>query len=143
MRTERTIPIPPRNPEIEPFFAAAAEGRFILRCCLDCAKFHWYPRSRCPFCMGPTEWREASRSGTIYSFSVMRRVKVPFALAYVELAEGPRIMTNIVDCDFDHLAIGLAVTLVFKPAEDGTPVPCFTPGPTAVTSPLASANSAS
>lgn len=57
----------------------------------------------------------------------MRRVKMPFALAYVEMAEGPRMMTNIVDCDLDGLAIGQAVTVVFKPADDGTPVPCFKP----------------
>jgi hypothetical protein len=81
--------------------------------------------------MGETEWRVGAGTGTIYSFSVMRRVKVPFALAYVELAEGPRMMTNIVDCDFDRLAIGQAVRLVFKPAEDGTSVPCFTPADTA------------
>jgi len=123
---ERIIPAPPRNPETEPFFAAATEGRFILRRCVDCGKFHWYPRAYCPFCMGETEWREAAGAGTIYSFSVMRRVKAPFVLAYVELAEGPRMMTNIVDCDFDRLAIGVPVTLVFKPADDGTPVPCFT-----------------
>jgi uncharacterized OB-fold protein len=127
MPAERTIPAPPRNPETEPFFAAAVEGRFILRCCLGCGRFHWYPRSRCPFCMGATEWREAAGRGAIYSFSVMRRVKAPFALAYVELTEGPRMMTNIVDCDFDRLAIGQDVTLVFKLADDGTPVPCFTP----------------
>ena len=124
---ERIIPAPPRNPETEAFFAAAAEGRFILRRCADCGKFHWYPRSRCPFCTGQTEWCDAAGTGTIYSFSVMRRGKVPFALAYVELAEGPRMMTNIVDCDFDRLAIGQAVSLVFKQADDGTPVPCFTP----------------
>jgi uncharacterized OB-fold protein len=131
LTVERTLPAPPRNPETEPLFAAAAEGRFILRRCVACRQFHWYPRQRCPFCMGEAEWRNGAGTGIIYSFSVMRRVKAPFALAYVELAEGPRMMTNIVDCDFDRLAIGQAVTLVFKPAEDGTPVPCFTPAATA------------
>jgi uncharacterized OB-fold protein len=81
--------------------------------------------------MGETDWRNGDGTGIIYSFSVLRRVKAPFALAYVELAEGPRMMTNIVDCDFDRRAIGQAVTLVFTPAEAGTPVPCFTPAATA------------
>ncbi len=129
MSSERIIPAPPRNPEIEPFFEAAAAGRFLLRRCTQCRKFHWYPRPFCPFCQGKTEWTEGSGKGTIYSYSVMRRVKAPFALAYVELAEGPRMLTNIVKCDLDRLAIGQAVTLLFQPAEDGTQVPCFTPAP--------------
>jgi uncharacterized OB-fold protein len=63
----------------------------------------------------------------IYSFSVMRRVPTPFALAYVTLAEGPTMMTNLVDCDFDTLRIGQPVQIVWKPTEGGPPVPCFTP----------------
>jgi uncharacterized OB-fold protein len=57
----------------------------------------------------------------------MRRVPAPFALAYVTLAEGPTMMTNLVDCDFNTLRIGQPVRLVWKPSEGGPPVPCFTP----------------
>ena len=71
-------------------------------------------------------WVEASGDATIYSFSIMRRADPVYAVAYVTLTEGPTIMTNIVDCDLEALAIGDAVQLVFKPAEDGQPVPCFT-----------------
>ena len=126
MAEARIIPAPARNPETEPFYRAAGEGRFLLPFCTQCGKAHWYPRFFCPFCDGRTEWREGRGEGTIYSYSVMRRVERPFALAYVELAEGPRMMTNLVDCDFDALAIGAKVTLVFKAADDGTAVPCFT-----------------
>ena len=52
----------------------------------------------------------ASGNGTIYTFSVMRRAKEPYAIAYVTLAEGPTMMTNIVDCDFDALRIGQPVS---------------------------------
>jgi uncharacterized OB-fold protein len=127
MSSERVIPAPHRNPEVAPFFEAAGEGRFLIRRCTGCSRFHWYPRSCCPFCRETTEWVEGSGKGKIYSYSVMRRVNAPFALAYVELAEGPRMMTNLVDCDFDALAIGQEVALVFKAADDGTMVPCFTP----------------
>jgi len=58
----------------------------------------------------------------------MRRVPVPYALAYVTLEEGVTMMTNIVDCDLDAIRIGQRVRLVFKPAEGGPPVPMFTPG---------------
>jgi uncharacterized OB-fold protein len=57
----------------------------------------------------------------------MKRAEVPFAMAYVELAEGPKMMTNIVDCDLDALKIGQDVKLKFVPTEGGPPVPMFTP----------------
>ncbi|HXL64624.1 MAG TPA: OB-fold domain-containing protein, partial [Xanthobacteraceae bacterium] len=61
------------------------------------------------------------------AFSVMRRVAEPYAIAHVTLAEGPTMLTNIVDCDFDKLSIGQAVALVFKESENGQPVPMFAP----------------
>jgi hypothetical protein len=57
----------------------------------------------------------------------MRRAPVPYAIGYVTLAEGPTMMTNIVDCDLDGIKIGQKVKLVFKPSEGGAPVPCFAP----------------
>jgi len=58
----------------------------------------------------------------------MRRgAPVPYAIAYVTLAEGPTMMTNIVDCDLDAIKIGQKVKVVFKPSEGGPPVPCFAP----------------
>ena len=57
----------------------------------------------------------------------MRRVKEPYAIAHVTLAEGPTMLTNIVDCDFDTLAIGQPVHVVFQETENGPPVPMFKP----------------
>lgn len=127
--TDRAMPNPPITPESEPFFAAAKEGRFLIRRCGACGKAHWYPRALCPFCFGETAWEEASGQGTIYSYSVMRRVSPLQAIAYVALDEGPTMMTNLVECDLDALAIGQAVSVVFKPSENGTLVPCFGPRP--------------
>jgi uncharacterized OB-fold protein len=124
----RTIPAPPLNPEVQPFFDAAAEGRLLLKYCTACHRPHHYPRSMCPHCGHPrTEWRQASGRGTIYSYSVMRRVPAPYAIAYVTLDEGVTVMTNIVECDFDAIRIGQAVRVVFTPTEGGPPVPMFTP----------------
>lgn len=123
---ERILPAPPINAEAEPFYAAAREGRFMLKRCGDCGRCHWYPRAVCPHCFScNTEWVAASGEGVIYAFSPMRRFDPPYTIAYVTLAEGPTMMTNLVDCDVDRLAIGQKVRLVFKPSEDGTPVPCF------------------
>lgn len=130
MAHERAIPAPATNPENEPFFAAARGGELLLKHCLACDELHYYPRAVCPFCASErTEWVAAGGEGTIYSYSVMRRVPEPYAIAYVTLDEGVTVLTNLVDCDFDRLRIGDRVRVVFKPAEAGAVMPCFTPIP--------------
>jgi len=125
---ERKITAPQPNVETQAFWDAAAGGRLLIKKCAGCGEAHYYPRAICPFCFSDrTDWVEASGRGTIYTYSVMRRAPVPYAIAYVTLAEGPTMMTNIVDCDLDRIAIGQAVRLVFKPSEGGPPVPMFTP----------------
>ena len=110
---------PSIDAESAPFYDAAAQGRFLLRRCRACGKAHWHPRSLCPFCFGETEWSEASGRGEIYSFSVMRRAKPPYVVAYVKLDEGPTILTNIVDAPHDEIVIGQRVTLKFVPTGQG------------------------
>jgi uncharacterized protein len=128
MADARKIPAPIVTSETETFWNAAREGRFVVPTCGACGKAHWYPRAICPFCgSDKVQWRNASGRGTIYTFSVMRRAKEPYAIAYVTLAEGPTMMTNIVDCDFDKLSIGQAVSMVFKDTDGGPPVPMFRP----------------
>jgi uncharacterized protein len=122
-----TAPIP--NPENQPFFDAASAGKLLVKRCRACGEAHHYPRALCPFCFSDdTEWRESTGRGTIYTFSVSRKVgPTPFAIAYVTLGEGVSMMTNIVDCDLDAIRIGQAVRVVFKPTDGGPPVPMFTP----------------
>lgn len=125
---QRTIPTPLSNPETTEFWKAGGEGRFLIKHCTDCGRNHWYPRTICPHCFSSkTEWKEASGHGVIYSFSTMRRADPPFTLAYVTLAEGPSMMTNIVDCDPDTLAIGQPVKLKWTPSAEGQVVPTFVP----------------
>ena len=113
--------------ETERFWDAAAEGTLLLKTCTACGQPHHYPRTICPLCGSDrTEWRQTSGRGTVYSYSVMRRVPKPYAIAYVTLEEGVTMMTNLVDCDFDAIRIGQAVKVVFKPI-DGRAVPMFTP----------------
>ncbi len=127
---KRTITAPYIDPETENYWQAARDHKFLVRYCNTCEGAHHYPRTICPRCgSDDTEYREASGKGTIYSFSVMRRVPVPYAIAYVTL-EGTDIsmMTNIVECDLDSLRIGQSVEVVFSDTEeDGAPVPTFKP----------------
>ena len=126
--TERKISAPPPNPETKAFWEAASQGKLLIKRCTSCGQSHYYPRALCPFCgSDTTEWQAASGAGTIYSYSVMRRAKVPYAIAFVTLEEGPTMMTNLVDCDFDRLRIGQPVRLAITRRDDGLVVPKFTP----------------
>jgi uncharacterized OB-fold protein len=112
---------------LAPYWAAAREGRLLLKRCGACGKPHYYPRPLCPFCMSAdTQWIEASGSGTVYSWSVQRRAEPPYAIAFVTLAEGPTLLSALVDCDLDGIAIGQTVALAFED-RDGQPVPVFRP----------------
>jgi uncharacterized OB-fold protein len=119
---------PETNPETKPFWDGCAEEKLVLPRCVDTGKFIWYPRAISPFTFGPVEWAACSGKGKIYTFSVMERANPPYCIAYVELDEGPRMMTNIVDCDFASVKVGQPVKVKFIQAEDGGPkLPFFAP----------------
>lgn len=123
----RVPPSPVPDPSTQGFWEAAREGRLLIGRNAATGRHHYPPRPICPFDdEGEVEYVPASGAGTIYTFSVMR-AKVPYVIAYVELAEGPRIMTNIVDADIEALRIGQPVRLTFVESEGGQPIPMFTP----------------
>ena len=125
---QRTIPAPQATQETKAFWDGAAQGKLLLKKCRSCGEAHYYPRPLCPFCgSDATEWQAAAGTGTLYSYSVMRRAEVPYAIAYVTLDEGVTMMTNLVDCDFNRLKIGQRMKVVFTPTDGGPPVPTFTP----------------
>lgn len=125
---DRKIASPNINVEGAPFYEAAGKGRFVLRWCLDCQRTHWYPRALCPHCFSDrSEWREASGRASLHAFSVMGRADPPYVVAYVKLEEGPLMLTNLVNCDPDQLAIDQPVSVVFKSSDNGTMVPMFAP----------------
>jgi uncharacterized OB-fold protein len=139
MITERVLPAPAPNvlPEVKPFWHASAEHRLVLPRCLECHVLIWYPRPFCPECASTqVEWVAASGRGTIYSFTINRRGVADLAayrdagvyvLAYVELDEGPRVMTNVVECDPDSIRIGQRVEVVFHDTGQGTALARFRP----------------
>ena len=126
---ERSISAPHVYPDNEAFWAGTAKGKLLVKHCTSCAKPHWYPRTQCPLCMSDqTVWKESSGLGSIYTFSVSRRVgPTPYAIAYVRLDDGVTLLTNIVDCDLDAIRIGDRVKVVMKASESGVMVPMFTP----------------
>jgi uncharacterized OB-fold protein len=135
--TSMPTPAPNVNPEVKVFWDGTAEGKLLLAHCNECQTVIWYPRPFCPECGSlSVRWEAASGKGTIYTFTINRRgagdlpeyrEPVPYVLAYVELAEGPRIMTNIVECEPDSVKIGQAVEVVFHDTGQGTALYRFRP----------------
>jgi uncharacterized OB-fold protein len=132
-QTAMPTPAPVVNVETQEFWDATAQGKLLLPKCNACGTVGWYPRRFCPDCSSfDVGWIEASGKGTIYSYTINRRGQgdyrdVAYVLAYVQLAEGPRMLTNIVDCDYDTVRVGQAVELVFHDTGKGTALPRFRP----------------
>ena len=126
---ERTYSDPSMNMETEAYWQAAKEGKLLVKKCDDCGEIHFFPRAICPHCQSSnTSWLESSGKGVIYSYSVVRRAPIPYAIAYVTLEEGVSMLTNLVDCDFDALAVNQPVEVVFRKSEGGESLPMFKPG---------------
>lgn len=129
------LPVPEivETEEAAPYWEGARQGRLVLPRCDRCSHVIWYPRQLCSACGSlSVSWFEASGTGHVYSYSVIRQSPgeyigaVPFVLAYVELEEGPRVLTNLVDFTEDP-AIGRAVRAFFEPDANGAGLLRFRP----------------
>lgn len=128
-------PLPQIDPESQSYWTAAREGRLLIKRCTDCGKAHHYPRELCPHCHSDrVTWEQASGKGTVYTYTVARRpagpafkADTPYVVALVELAEGPRMMTNLVSVDPAQVKIGLPVTVQFEAITDEISLPKFVP----------------
>jgi uncharacterized OB-fold protein len=128
-------PTPDPTPETAPYWEGAADGRLLLRRCRDCDLTYYYPRARCPDCLGDdVEWVEAAGTGEVYAHTATEHVSdwpeaaLPLVLAYVELDEGPRMLATLLECDPSDVGVGTRVeaTFVETSAEDVS-VPAFEP----------------
>ena len=119
------IPAPEIRPEAKPYWESLSKGIFQIQECKSCGNRFYYARPFCPSCMSRNvAWLPVSGNGTIYSFTLVRnKGAVASAPVFVTLDEGPKMMTNFVDCDFGALKIGQKVKVVFKPSDGGAPLP--------------------
>ena len=125
MSGDLPAPEPYPNPEDLPVWEATKQDKLVLPKCKVCGTVIWYPRAFCSECSShDVEWIQASGRGTVYAVTAVHRAMgpwreaVPYALAYVELEEGPRILTNVIGIDADDVKIGQAVHAVFVAAGD-------------------------
>ena len=127
--------LPTIEPESEPYWTALREGRLLLKLCASCSQYHSYPRPFCPFCWSEdVSWVEASGGAVLYTHSVVFRndlppfgEQVPYIAAMVDLDEGPRMMTRVVDCEPDQLKIGMRLSFRTEAVTDEVTMAVFAP----------------
>jgi hypothetical protein len=129
------LPIPVPDDASEPFFRGAQEGKLMLPRCSSCGAWRMPGRDRCADCWSTgAEWAQASGRGKLYSFGVMHQQYhqafadvIPYNFALVELEEGPRLLTNIVDCSNEGLRVDMPVQAVFDDVSEETTLVRFRP----------------
>ena len=130
-----TRPIPAPSPETQPFWDGCARGELLLQRCRRCGTVWHPPSSLCPGCLATDyEWSAASGKGMVYTYSVVHHAfrpvwepLVPYIVAVIELAEGPHIVSNVVDAAVDAVAVGMPVTVIFHPISEQVSLPLFRP----------------
>ena len=121
--------------ESEAFWQGCAEGRLLIQRCNACGHHQFYPRVLCTACSGADiAWHEASGSGRVKSFTIIRRAvteayagDVPYIVALIELTEGPTLMSNVVGCEVEDVCIGMNVAVCFDRRTEEISVPVFAP----------------
>ena len=134
MDVDMTKPLPETQPWTQAFWDGTREGKLLVQVCRQCQARIFAPRKRCPQCWSSDlGWIESAGRGTVYTFSTAYSGvepkfadELPYTIAYVDLAEGIRMMTRIVGCDPAELAIGMEVEVVFHD-RDGFRLPYFRP----------------
>ena len=133
-RTNDGRPLPIPTPETQHFWDGAMEGRLVLQRCEECDGAYFPPRPFCPSC-GSRDVEEFDASGraSLYSYVISQRptrgFEPPYSIAVVELEEGPRMMTNIVECEqtTDALQLDMELEVVFEEFSDEIALPLFRP----------------
>lgn len=128
-------PVPAIDPDSAPYWEGARQGRLMIQRCRATGQTFLYSRQLVPGVVeDQVEWIEASGLGTIYSFTVARRPAgqpfaedCPYVIVSVELAEGARVMSNLVTDDPDSVAIGQPVQVVFDRVSGDLTIPKFKP----------------
>ena len=129
-------PIPDPTPETQFFWDKAGEHELWIQRCNDCNHVYFPPRFNCPQCLSPNvEWTKASGNGMLYSYMINHRAppgfedEAPYAIAVVQLEEGPRMMTNIVGIENtpENLVLDMALEVTFDDSPPDVTIPKWRP----------------
>jgi uncharacterized protein len=118
-------PLPEITPVNQPFWDGAKAGKLMMQKCRDCGSWVFCPRPFCVECNSDKlEWVQLSGRGRVFSFTVIREVvgralrgfapDIPYVTAWIDLDEGPRFCSNIIECPIDKVKIDMPVQVVFE-----------------------------
>jgi len=128
-------PLPSIVGETRPYWESCRRGQLMLQRCDRCGEHQFYPRGICANCWSKDiKWVKARGKGTVWTFTVTYQNRTPgfaeecpYVLALVELEEGVRMFTNIIECNPRDVKIGMPVEVTFVQANDRISVPYFKP----------------
>jgi len=138
MNEPKKIPRPVPKPDVylktTPFWEAAKGGKLMVQYCKDTNQYQWYPRPVSIYSGSRNwEWREVSGNGKLYTWTTVTAPwpghadRVPYLCAIVELEEGVRMVSNLINCDAADLSDGMAVKLAWDKLSEEFDFPVFEP----------------
>lgn len=133
--SEYQKPIPEIKDTTRPYWDGCKSHKLLFPKCRPCNKPFFFPDKFCPTCLSEDiEWITASGKGTIHTFSVVRRApsgafaeNAPYVVAIIDLAEGPRMMSNVIGISSDDVRVGMPVEVVFEDITEEITLPKFRP----------------
>ena len=129
----RNLPRP--TPDTKTYWEGCRQHQLLIQRCSECNKYQFYPRIICTACLSNNiEWVKAKGCGEILSYTIVRKAiseayaaDVPYVIALIKLEEGPKMMSNIVNCQPDKVMIGMLVEVVFDDWSEELSIPMFQP----------------
>ena len=123
------------EPDTRPFWEATKQHELRYQVCNDCGSVVFYPRRHCPHCMSMNlSWKVSRGEGAIYTYTIIRQIGhpafrelAPYVVAWIDLEEGFRMVSNVVGVDVDDVHIGQRVRVTWEDQDDGVSLPLFTP----------------
>ena len=128
-------PLPQVTPEMKPFWDAARRHELVVQRCAACGAHRFPARDICSRCLSrEAVWTPVSGRGTVFSWAIMHQVyhpgfaaEVPYAVVVIELDEGARLVSNLVDCTPADIRAGMPVEVVFDDVAPDVTLPKFRP----------------
>jgi uncharacterized protein len=129
------LPLPVQLLDAQEYWAGCRDGRLLVQHCSGCDGWQFYPRVICAACGSVRlTFTEVSGRAVVHSFTVCHRslgarfaARTPYVVALVDMAEGPRMMTNIVGCEPGEVTIGMPVRVGFETVTEDVVLPVFEP----------------
>jgi len=131
--TEYTKPLPTLQGLTQEFYDWCGERELRFQRCSECSAWRHVPREMCAECGSfRCEWAPSSGRGTVFTWTVVARAlhpafkdALPYAPVVIEMEEGVRILSEVLDCPLDELEIGMPVEVVFDEVTPGVTLPKF------------------